>query len=266
MRLTANSERKTFFPDANSSVTENPTNDQTVVRPLIPRREEITLLPGESLLQCTPAAGRLKPTTVKEKTNTSESQTTSETNPLLSSHDTKPDHKNQSCHQFCNNIIGNKDTYNCISNNTSMNHKGISSLTSVNCSNNDSDHYHGDGDEKCSFPNTTNKNINNVSKLNTSYPTCYTTTATTTSTTINSEGCNDEFSVLINTKTSHHLPNYLQQTDFKKLCSPFDERNADENFLPSDNSLTHLEELLTLRNNYEITPLVYPQYLGTNMK
>ncbi|CAH8824511.1 unnamed protein product [Trichobilharzia szidati] len=259
MRLATSIQNRSIM-DTNTRVIENPVSCETTIRPLIPRREEITLLPGESLL---PITTRPKTSTANDTSNTSDSQTTpSETHPLLPNHN---DDK-QINHQLCNNIMSNK----CVQRNSGRpNMKECNSLLSSTSMNNE-DGNNGNNPLKSTAPSNSTK-----------APGTTTTSTITANTAVNVECGRDNFSVLMNTSATQNVHQYpspqqsQHQTGIRQSCFSFDDQLNEENFLPSDNSLTQLEELLKLHNNkiiiiaviiMKLHRLDFHRHLGKNMK
>ncbi|VDQ00136.1 unnamed protein product [Trichobilharzia regenti] len=227
-------------------ILENPVSCETTIRPLIPRREEITLLPGESLV---PITTRPKTSTANDTSNTSDSQTTpSETHPLLPNHN---DDK-QINHQLCNNIMSNK----CVqrsSGKQNMKECNNSLLSSTSMNNEEA--------------NSGNNLLKSTASRN-STKTPDTSSTIRANTAVSLECGRDNYSMLMNTNATQNVHQYppspqqsQHQTGIRQSCFSFDDQLNEENFLPSDNSLTQLEELLKLNNNnnnnsnnYEITP------------
>ncbi|XP_018645059.1 voltage-gated potassium channel, putative [Schistosoma mansoni] len=222
MRLPLNGERKSPFLDTNSKVTENPSNEQTTLRPLIPRREEITLLPGDNLLQYKGSVNWSKSSLIKDTSNTSE------TNRLLMNCEEKEKAPFvQSKHQLFDNVV--------IDNTNAVNHI-------------DEENSYNTEDMKEDMKNQ-HLPISNICS-NLLIDKNFKSSKNTTNNDLSRQIGNDEISYSINPKLSY--------INYKTPCFSFDEHdhnNIEENFLPSDSSLNQLEELLTLRNhNYEITP------------
>ncbi|KAK4473670.1 hypothetical protein MN116_002610 [Schistosoma mekongi] len=217
LQLTSTIEKKTFFQDnLHTNVIENSTHEQSYIRPLIPRGEEITLLPKDSILHHHSSINRLKSSIINEISNTSESQTPSETNLLLPKYNEKQkDLIKHNKQQLCNDVMSNMNT-----------------------------NQHED--------DSNNDVMMKVDKINQETQKLFNMKISTTNNDISRQCDNNEFYYLMNTSS----------IKYKTSCISFhDEHNIEENFLPSDNSLNQLEELLTLRNSnnnnndyYEITP------------
>ncbi|CAH8486012.1 unnamed protein product [Schistosoma intercalatum] len=230
IRLSSTGERRHHFLDTTCKITDNSSNEQTILKPLIPRREEIPLLPRDNLSQYQASMNWPKSSIIKETSTGSISQTSLETNCLLINNEEKDQValKQSNKHQLFDNIIGNTNVVNRIE---------------------DENSYNNTGDIKKDIKNQYLP-ISNVCP-NTLVDKNYKLSTNTTDNNISSKTNNDEISYSENIKLSY--------INYKTPCFSFDEHNniEGENYLPSDNSLNQLEELLTLRNNnnqYEITP------------
>uniref|UniRef100_A0A095AQ72 Potassium voltage-gated channel protein Shaw n=1 Tax=Schistosoma haematobium TaxID=6185 RepID=A0A095AQ72_SCHHA len=230
IRLSSTGERRHHFPDTTCKITDNSSNEQTILKPLIPRREEIPLLPRDNLSQYQASMNWPKSSIIKETSTGFISQTSLETNCLLINNEEKDRValKQSNKHQLFDNIIGNTNIVNRIE---------------------DENSYNNTGDIKKDIKNQYLP-ISDVCP-NTLIDKNYKLSKNTTNNNISSKTNNDEIAYSENIKLSY--------INYKTPCFSFDEHNniEGENYLPSDNSLNQLEELLTLRNNnnqYEITP------------
>ncbi|CAH8484575.1 unnamed protein product [Schistosoma mattheei] len=226
IRLSSTGERRHHFPDTTCKITDNSSNEQTILKPLIPRRGEIPLLPRDNLSQYQASMNWPKSSIIKETSTGFISQTSLETNCLLINNEEKDQVaiKQSNKHQLFDNIIRNTNIVNRIE---------------------DENSYNNTGDIKNQYLPISNVCPNTLIDKN------YKLSKNTTNNNISSKTNNDEISYSENIKLSY--------INYKTPCFSFDEHNniEGENYLPSDNSLNQLEELLTLRNNnnqYEITP------------
>ncbi|CAH8469952.1 unnamed protein product [Schistosoma turkestanicum] len=235
MRLPFTNETKSFFSDTIPKLTENsPNNNQTttIVRPLIPRREGIPILPEEIIPQYRASINRPNTSSIKETVHTSNAQTLEETNPLLPTSELKEKTTSKPTkHQFGNHVISNMNVVNCI------------------------DDF--DADTKNPHFSTSNRSPNNLIEA--------TAKIATTNKDISRQNDNDEFSHPLNTANLSHINYKTSNFSFDEYNTNSNSNNINnihnfgENFIPSDNSMNQLEELLTLRNNsnnnnFEITP------------